>query len=89
MRQYVELTEQKNFTTKQKIKVGAVIGVVVIAYVFHRRKINAILTVSEGSLQDTMWGSFDAGVRYGMELKAIEREIKDLGKEYAFDARTS
>jgi hypothetical protein len=57
----------------KKAKLGAAVVVVGGAYVWHRRKLDAVITMSQNAVQDTMWGSFDEGIRYGIQL------CKDLG----------
>lgn len=83
----------KKITLSTKVKVGVTLGVVAAAYVWHRRVLDATITLSQAAVQDTMWGSFDEGVRYGLQLakesaaavtKAGEATTK--ASEYAFGA---
>ena len=70
-----------------------VIGVVMVAtgvYILHRGRINNVIELSQAAVQDTMWASYNSGIRYGLELAndvgrhdvAIEAGI-DAGFEFA------
>lgn len=86
---YIEETRKK-LTPSRKVKIGVGIGLVAVGYVLHRRKLDAVITLSQAAVQDTMWSSFDEGVRYGLELaKDVGLEAAEAlksGKNYAFGA---
>lgn len=73
-----------------KVLAGTAAVVVVVGYIWHRRVLDNTITLSQLAVQDTMWRSFDEGVRYGVQLsKEVGFEAAQAvksGSEYAFGA---
>lgn len=58
---------------RRKLILGG-IGVVVLgAYALHRKKVDSILAMSQSAVEETMWASYDEGIKYGLSL------AKDFG----------
>lgn len=62
------ITKFKNLTKEQKMQVGIVASLAVFAYVLHRKKLDEVITLSQAAVSDTMWASYDSGIKYGFEL---------------------
>lgn len=87
MTKYVELNDiERRNKIKRNLILGGTIAVVAVAYIWHRRKLDAVITMTQDMLVDTRWSSFDAGVKYGFELKSIEAELQNLAKDHVVDA---
>ncbi len=84
----------KKLKFKKKVKIGAVVVVAGGLYVLHRRKLDSVITMmleqSQAAVQDSMWTSWDEGVKYGLDLamsnNEIAKDLKEVTKKYAFDA---
>lgn len=59
---------KKKLTIQEKTLFAVTVGVGVAAYVYHRKQINAVITVWQGARDETVWSSFDSGVQYGILL---------------------
>lgn len=80
-----QFKDRKNL--KRKLVVGTTIVVVGGAYIWHRRKLDETITqlefLSQSAVQDTMWTSFDEGVKYGL---ALAKQTAETAGDYAFSA---
>lgn len=81
--------EYKNHHTdklRRRLILGGVVAVAGGAYFLHRRRISTVIDVMQDAAHETMWTSFDAGVKYGLELaKQGITDTREAG-QYAFDA---
>lgn len=78
-----------NKKVKRNLILGGTLAVVAGAYIMHRGRMNAIIEMHQAAVQDTMWSSFDEGVRYGITLvkdAAIDGFAKADLDQYAFGA---
>lgn len=84
-------TQRKNHHSdgpRRKLILGTTVVVLGGLYIWHRRVLDHTITLSQAAVADTMWRSFDEGVRYGLRLtKEIGIEAAEnikSGSEYAF-----
>lgn len=86
----------KKLTVGQKFKIGAGIGFVVFVVVLEKKRVDRLLEncleviseterLSQEAVKETMWRSFDEGVKYGLTLEKTVNIVRD-GKDYAFGA---
>ena len=75
----------------KRIAIGCgALFVVSSVYLKHRDIVNKAISAQQDCAYETMWASFDEGVRYGLELaKEGVQNIKELGKDTNFDGRAT
>ncbi len=83
-------TSCKRIASDNQFKIGTALIVVGGLYLLHHRKLNSAVALvedmSQAAVQDTMWSSFDEGVKYGIKLaKQSAEDAKEIG-QYAFGA---
>lgn len=87
---FEQFSGNKPLTTKQKFVIGASIGVGVWIVVLEKRRVERIIEMSQNAVYETMMGSFDEGVKYGIETAKMffqpdAKALKDAS-DYAFSA---
>lgn len=79
---------RKNIT--RKVVFGASVAAVVVVVVFEKRRVDELIKLSQAAVQETMTGSFNEGVKFGLEtaktfFQPDAKSIKDAS-DYAFAA---
>lgn len=92
--------DKKKLAIKQKALIGAGVGLAVFAIALERKRVNKIVlgfmeliaeteNLSQAAVEETMWRSFDEGVKYGLQLapKLTNGPDAELGRlaAQAFD----
>ena len=72
---------KKHHTDKlrRQLILGTTVAVGVGLYAMHHKRVNTLLNMHKEATYETMWSSFDEGVKYGLELAK-------QGGQYAFGA---
>ncbi len=80
----------KRIASDNQFKIGTALIVVGGLYLLHHRKLNAAVALvedmSQAAVLDTMWSSYDEGIKYGLALaKETAEGAKEIG-QYTFGA---
>lgn len=94
---YSDLTYIDKVKKNQKVRIALGAALVVGIVVLERKRVNRIVEgfvmligeteeLSQAAVQDTMWRSFDEGVRYGLTLakEGVVALKEGEGSQYAF-----
>lgn len=83
-----DLNFRKHHSDKPRRQLIAAVTIVVAAglYAKHRKVVNAAINAQQDLAFESMWSSFDEGVKYGLALaQEGVKDVKDAG-QYAFSA---
>lgn len=82
----LRIKKQNSDEFRRQALLAGVIIVSAVAYAKHRKVVNAAISLQQDLAFESMWTSFDEGVKYGLSLaKEGVQDVKDAG-QYAFGA---